>query len=383
MDADAIQGNVLAGFNKPHMRFLMVRLPRRVDDATAWLGEMAPLVPSTAAVAKHNREWKPGDRMTWTGVGLTRSGLERLGVPDVELRLGDHHAFLVGPEARARDLGDVGENAPESWIFGSGANRVDAVVTVAADDERDLAAGVDEARRIAESHFAAIAHDQPGDRLEHNREHFGFVDGGGQPRVNGFDANPDVEPGEFVLDAGVPTWLRGASFQVLRLLAQDVRGWRLAAGAAEDRIGRRLDGAKLPSPPDSSHVRKTFPDARYRPERHRLIRRGIPYGPAFEVAPDDERGMVFNAFMASIDRQYEFVQRLWANRSDFPTAGTGWDPVIGGPDPEEQRYREATDHAGTAWPARYVRTRGAVYAVALSLPGLDELSGRARSTARY
>jgi len=76
--------------------------------------------------------------------------------------------------------------------------------------------------------------------------------------------------------------------------------------------------------------------------------------------------MVFNAFVASIGRQYEYVQRLWANQSDFPLAGAGWDPVIGGPDPRELSYRDAAGRAAAAWPARFVHTRGALYAVALS-----------------
>jgi Dyp-type peroxidase family len=385
MESTDIQGNVLAPFKKPHMRFVMVRLPRRVEDAKAWLAAINRHVSSSDEVARHNEEWQPGDRETWTALGLTRSGLERLGLTNLERDLAEHHAFLAGPEARARDLGDVGEeNEPAGWLFGSQANRVDAVVTIAADDGSDVATRLDDVRAISVDHHASIAYEQPAERLPGNQEHFGFKDGGGQPRVKGFDADGDVELSEFVLDGGAPQWLPGASFQVVRLLAQDVHAWRAAAGDEEDRIGRTRDGLELPSTPPSSHVGKTRPVADFETNQRRLLRRGIPYGPPYDEAPDADRGLVFNAFMASIDRQYEFIQRLWANRSDFPSAGTGWDPVIGGPDPEEQRYHDAKGVA-PAWPPRHVRTRGAVYAVALSLPALSGIAGESngRTASRY
>lgn len=49
--------------------------------------------------------------------------------------------------------------------------------------------------------------------------------------------------------------------------------------------------------------------------RHRMIRRGMPYGPllpAGATEPDgDERGLVFVCFVASISRQFEGVQVQW------------------------------------------------------------------------
>lgn len=370
MNIDHVQGNVLAGFKKPHMHFVLLRLPHGTDEALAWLTETRRTVKSSGAVAA-------GKSKTWHGLGLTRSGLERLGVPGVPGALSDHYAFLAGAQARAADLGDVGESDPSTWLFGNERNPVDAVVTVAADSDAAVSRAVKKVVDRVQAHHGAIAYEQRGHWPDGNREHFGFVDGGGQPRVQGADEGGDVDPGRFVLDgAGVP-WLRDASFQVLRLLGQDVRRWRAAGGDPAERIGCRRDGEEAGTPA-SSHVGKVLPGAGFDQQRHRLIRRGIPYGPPFEEAPNAERGMVFNAFMASIGLQYEYVQRLWANRSDFPVAETGWDPVIGGPDPQEQTYRDAK-HPGAAWPARYVRTRGAVYAVALSLPGLRALTPVKRS----
>ena len=377
MNVDDVQGNVLAGFNKPHQRFALLALSRQVDEAKRWLGELERHVASHGEVVAHNRAaaWKRGDRPVWVGVGVTRSGLARLGAERLDRALADHWAFAQGAAARAVDLGDVGDSDPAGWVFGSGPDAVDAVVTVAGDDEVPVDERLRDLLDAASERGADVVHVQPAARLEGGREHFGFKDGGHQPLVEELnDGTGDARLADFVLPPDAePTWLALASFQVLRLLAQDVAGWREAATPGEERIGRRADGGDLPRVPASSHVGKTRPPARFGPERRRLMRRGIPYGPPYDTAPAEERGLVFNAFMASIDGQYEHIQRLWANKADFPAPDTGWDPVIGGPDPDAARtYR--TGVAQPLYPPRHVTTRGAVYAVALSVPALKELS---------
>ena len=56
---------------------------------------------------------------------------------------------------------------------------------------------------------------------------------------------------------------------------------------------------------------------------HRLVRRGLPYGPTFDPRqPYDgiERGMLFQFINANIENQYEFVLRRWVNDSEFAGA---------------------------------------------------------------
>ena len=56
---------------------------------------------------------------------------------------------------------------------------------------------------------------------------------------------------------------------------------------------------------------------------HRLIRRGLPYGPTYDRAkPYDgiERGMLFHFINSNIENQYEFVLRQWVNDSEFAGA---------------------------------------------------------------
>ena len=53
---------------------------------------------------------------------------------------------------------------------------------------------------------------------------------------------------------------------------------------------------------------------------HRLIRRGMPYGPAYVPGtPDDgiERGLLGYIINASIENQFEFVMKEWINGYDF------------------------------------------------------------------
>lgn len=68
--------------------------------------------------------------------------------------------------------------------------------------------------------------------------------------------------------------------------------------------------------------------------RHRLIRRSMPYGPNLpDGAPDDgaDRGLMFGCFNASIERQFEFVQRNWFNDGSRVLRGEERDPIVGSP----------------------------------------------------
>jgi deferrochelatase/peroxidase EfeB len=67
--------------------------------------------------------------------------------------------------------------------------------------------------------------------------------------------------------------------------------------------------------------------------RHRLMRRGMPYG---EYAPegqpvrdDEERGIHFIGLAASLARQFEFVQQQWVEYGDGARQGNDRDPITG------------------------------------------------------
>jgi Dyp-type peroxidase family len=70
--------------------------------------------------------------------------------------------------------------------------------------------------------------------------------------------------------------------------------------------------------------------------RHRIIRRGLPYGTALpEGAPDDgqDRGVIFITLQASIARQFEFVQSQWLGAGNTFGLGDDQDVLLG---PQDQ-----------------------------------------------
>ena len=78
---------------------------------------------------------------------------------------------------------------------------------------------------------------------------------------------------------------------------------------------------------------------------HRLVRRGLPYGPTYDPRePYDglERGILFQFINASIENQYEFVLRRWVNDSEFAGAvrlhPRSKDPMAGTQDPAESIF---------------------------------------------
>lgn len=107
--------------------------------------------------------------------------------------------------------------------------------------------------------------------------------------------------------------------------------------------------------PHGSHIRRTNPRDSLEPEpgtekslafsdRHRLLRRGRPYGKPFvpnanpadyltnldkEEAGPVNRGLHFICLNANIGRQFEFVQHTWSNNPNFNGLYKDPDPIIG------------------------------------------------------
>ena len=78
-------------------------------------------------------------------VAVTCKGLEALGVPQEAI---DSMAweFRQGMAARASELGDVGESAPENWEQPLGSSDLHVVLVVLAPDDQRLEAALDRAR---------------------------------------------------------------------------------------------------------------------------------------------------------------------------------------------------------------------------------------------
>jgi Dyp-type peroxidase family len=168
------------------------------------------------------------------------------------------------------------------------------------------------------------------------------------------------------------------TYFVFRKLAQDIALFYRQARKIEDQsgvdagelrarfIGRRPDGTPLfpaghrnefdfrddpdgKACPFHAHVRKSNPrgDVRenYGPKEHRIVRRGISYGPTIERddsgAPTaaglqecerhpDAIGLLFLCAQSEIENQFEYIQGQWANQPNHPRGKpSGVDAITG------------------------------------------------------
>ena len=125
----------------------------------------------------------------------------------------------------------------------------------------------------------------------------------------------------------------------------DPRGIRCPVGAHMRRINPRGQPVTGQGQPGGSN------------NTHRLIRRGMPYGPIYDPAlPYDgiERGLLGYFINSNIENQYEFVLSQWVNDSAFAGAvrlpPKSKDPMIGTQDPNESIF--AIPQAGGGPPIR-------------------------------
>ncbi len=233
---------------------------------------------------------------------------------------------------------------------------------------------------------------------------------------------------------GPPQLGTNGSFAAFRVLAQDVDGFAefLTRQAARTEISEELIAAKLcgrwrngtplvlspdtdtpdpPIPPDAlndfdyvgdygdergyrcpigSHIRRMYPRgqrvAGNGAHLHRIVRRGIPYGPPYDPAhPRDgrERGLLGLFIGVSLRDQFEFLMAHWVNDGTF-AAGLGKtkDPVLGDhadgkgtfsiPRPEGPLVLDGF--------SRFVTTRGGAYLFLPSVSGIRYLAELAVTT---
>jgi Dyp-type peroxidase family len=192
---------------------------------------------------------------------------------------------------------------------------------------------------------------------------------------------PDADPGGLLKDRDLG---RNGSYLVVRQMEEDVAGfWTMireqckqANGSPDTEaeealaakiVGRWRDGTPLAISPDhdggepnllndfgfgadtygykcplGAHIRRANPremlladkqDSITTVKRHRMLRRGRPYGPRIpdRYTPDGQpRGLVFAALNANIERQFEFIQQAWISSPNFAGLYDEADPMLGG-----------------------------------------------------
>jgi deferrochelatase/peroxidase EfeB len=111
--------------------------------------------------------------------------------------------------------------------------------------------------------------------------------------------------------------------------------------------------------------------------RHRIVRRGVPYGPAYDPAhPNDgiQRGLLGLFIGVSIKDQFEFLMSEWMNGGTFAPGIYGTtDPILGNSSPGENTFvipRENAKPLVISNFPRLVTTRGSAYTFLPSLTGL-------------
>lgn len=447
-----VQGNVLNGFNKDHELVLALGFgdPSQAKswvgamaDLVASDSEVAAFNALFSAVNQRRGAERGVVEACWTQLLLSAAGLEQLSIsPDQVTAVSA--ALAQGMAARADQLGDRQESDPSGWIDPFGKNLIHAMLVIAADDEDDLLEEADRLEQMCSEHDVRVLWRERGATLPPpltGHEHFGFKDGVSQPDPSQLplfllgQAGSGSDPWGNPVSA-LPAWAQNGSLVAFRILAQDVGGFRaFAAQHAADvgldpetleakLVGRWKSGAPLATAPGGddpaqvgangfdysddpqgantprfAHIRKSNPRSQQPPgaadsARRRILRRGIPYGPplpAQDASPEDlaaERGLLFFCCQASLENQFEFLQRVWCNDPNFPQGPTrpvgGYNPVPGapadGPDPIIGQHHGAG--VDSFIPAghqlalqQFVKLRGGEYLIAPSLDGLQALAG--------
>lgn len=105
-----------------------------------------------------------------------------------------------------------------------------------------------------------------------------------------------------------------------------------------------------------------------------MIRRGIPYGPAWsEETSDTDRGLLFMSYQTSISNQFHRLMKRWVNDNTAPLSRSGTDPLIGvdkSPGRALERRKPDDSFARSLLDGSWVRATGGVYAFT---PGKDML----------
>jgi Dyp-type peroxidase family len=269
--------------------------------------------------------------------------------------------------------------------------------------------------------------------FDYAHDHFGYRDRLSQPVIEGTGEVPTpgtgapLKPGEFILgypdEDGPPANLpqpeilsRNGSYMAYRRLQEHVGKFRTFlrehGNTPEEQeliaaklMGRWRSGAPLVLAPDKddpalgadmqrnndfnykqmdphgyavplgSHMRRMNPrDTAHNMNRRRMIRRGATYGPHLpDDAPEDgvERGIAAFVICASLIRQFEFAQNVWANDRNFHGLGNERDPIIGTQDGtlEYKIPKRPIRKKITGLPA-FTTVRGGAY---FFLPGLKAL----------
>jgi Dyp-type peroxidase family len=362
----------------------------------------------------------PPSKGIYEGRGKASKIKSRIASPD--------DPFRAGMKNRSDILGDTRNSHYMKWVEPYRSRRIDALIIAASDSKQKIEKEINGMTKEAKERFdisqvgiekGAMMYENP-QRKHQGIEHFGFRDGISQPLIRGVDdekiarrrVNKDAfDPEDFVL-FGLSehlSWANNGSFLVFRRLRQDVHGFQNFINSVSRNLGltreelaakfmgRYTDGRPLDGysrgasardyndfdyksdprgvhTPVFSHIRKTNPrtSGHYQEsDRHRILRRGITYGPKADRLQDNEdRGLLFICYQRDLEMQFEYIQRAFANNPHFPTPGTGHDPITGQPGSAKYSY---VNLGGKIELKDWVVMTGGEYFFSPSIPALKNL----------
>ena len=404
LELDDIQSGALRPRPAP---YVATYIALRIDEARAGRELMRRVANVVTSAANPNSPLAN----TWVSVALTHQGFKALGVPQEALDSFSWE-FRQGMAARAKDLGDTGESAPEHWEQPLGTGEVHVIIVAVSPDEARLEAALEGARKTYRemSGIKAIWR-QNCHALPTETEPFGYRDGISHPAIEGSGipgSNPKEQPlksGEFILGYAdemggtqktVPEILgRNGTYVVFRKLHQRVAEFRRFIKLHSDgpeaeelmaakMMGRWRSGAPLAlcplhddpalgadphrnndflfqaddhmgfKTPCGSHIRRTNPrDAQIAgmARIHRMIRRGTAYGPPLPAGVLEDDG-------ADRGLMFAFVGAHLGRQFEFVQSEWINDGVFfGGGDDKDPITGSNSDGGEFTMPRRPVRKR--------------------------
>ncbi len=407
---EQIQGLILWGYgHRPEARFLMLKVDTETPgDAVAWLSDL----PVTSATFQYETSDPLSMNVAFSYSGLRALGLDKdlcdgFSTPFVQ---GSHHSYRArvngdfGSSAPENwNWGSESKPVHIVLLIYADENNIQKYVRKYRDEA--VKVGLVEVEVLE----GTTLHDRKEHFGFRDGISQPIVSGSGRVEVAGntvaagefllghLDGYGNVSHSP-ITASGFNFGLNG-SYMVFRQLAQNVeRFWTYCAGqngtdpitVASKMVGRWPSGAPLVRHPDSdpsdghlsdddgfsylapdqdndrygarcpfgSHLRRSNPrdwqlggsrkESLEISSRHRIIRRGRPYGEPLDpkMDPEDliqkatsgpspssaqttERGLQFLCFNANLDRQFEFVQQQWCDNPKFAGGNSDADPLLG------------------------------------------------------
>lgn len=438
-----IQGNILKGHGRDHLALLFLQFGTDATKTRKWLKDLttfpASADPNALVVTTHAAQVLQTTDLQVNGVQslFVNLFISKAGYTKLSKAPPGDPKFVAGMSASQGALKDPAVAAWEAPF----QQQADAMLLLANDHQQHLARAIAQARTaITAVAGGSVLFVQHGDALRNQDgnhvEHFGYVDGRSQPIFLLDDLLGEAQNG-----GGVDVWNPGedafdvvlvqdpiaadakafGSYFVFRKLEQNVRLFKETESTLADSLGLKGEDAELAGAmvvgrfedgtpvalqnhaglnkpvannftyvtdpagtrcPVQGHIRKVNPrDGSEKP--HRIARRGIPFGhrnTEMSDRPVAGVGLLFMCFQKDIATQFEFLQESWANKENFPRAGTGVDGVIGqtgGTQATSQQW--PTEYGNATAPLRafdfanFVTMKGGEYFFCPSVSGIRKL----------